>query len=52
METSAAMVQSAVEEAAVTYAKWFANGDPSWYESKTRQAFIDPILRALVDQPL
>ena len=47
METSAAIVQSAVEKAAVTYEEWFANGDPSWYESKTRHAFIEPILRAL-----
>ena len=47
METSAAMIQSAVEKAAVTYAEWFANGDPSWHESKTRHAFIAPIIRAL-----
>ena len=47
METSAAMVQSAVEKAAVTYAEWFANGDPSWHESKTRHAFVAPIIRAL-----
>ena len=47
METSAAMVQSAVEKAALTYAEWFANGDSSCHESKTRHAFIAPIIRAL-----
>ena len=47
MQTSIEKVQSAVEKAAIAYEEWFAQGDPSWRESETREAFIDPILRAL-----
>ena len=47
MQTPANKVQTAVEKAAATYDEWFASGDPSWLESKTRGALIDPILRAL-----
>ena len=47
IQTPANKVQTAVEKAAATYDEWFASGDPSWLESKTRGALIDPILRAL-----
>ena len=47
METSAAMVQSAVEKAAVIYTEWYRSDQPSLGEYQTRYAFIDPILRAL-----
>lgn len=47
MQTSSKKVRAAVEKAAATYDEWFANGNPSWHEFKTRAEFIDPILRAL-----
>ena len=47
METSATMVQTAVEKVAVTYHEWYRSDQPSLGEYQTRYAFIDPILRAL-----
>ncbi len=47
METSAAMVQNAVEKAAATYGEWYRPDQPSLGEYQTRYALVDPILRAL-----
>ena len=47
METTAAMVKTAVEKAYSTYQEWFRPDQPSLGETQTRYALIDPILRAL-----
>jgi hypothetical protein len=47
METSATIVQTAVEKIAVTYQEWYRSDQSSLGEYQTRYAFIDPILRAL-----